>query len=370
MNIQNCCTRFVLFVTLLTCCQALAANQSLPRSTPEAQGVPSAAIQQFIETADREINTLHSFMLVKNGHVVAEAWWKPESPEKRHVMWSLSKSFCSTAAGFAVAEGKISLDDPVLKYFKDEAPAEPNEHLKAMKVRDLLTMSGGHATEPKFDFAVGPTVTGFLEHPVEHPPGTHFRYNTPGTFMVSAIITKATGQTVLDYLKPRLFEPLGIDDPQWDLSPEGYSLGGYGLHIRTEDIAKFGLLYLQKGKWNGKQLLPEDWVNEATSNLVDNSKAPSGRNPDWQQGYGFQFWRCRHNAYRGDGKDGQICLVIPEHQVVIAITAHTGQMQAELDLVWNILLPSFKNSALPENPEAVEKLKQTSASLTAHPNSR
>lgn len=346
---------------------AQAASVALPRSTPEAQGISSAAVRAFIEAADKEINTLHSFMLVRHGQVVAEAWWRPESAEKPHILWSLSKSFNATAVGLAAAEGKLSLEDPVLKFFPTEAPAMPSEHLRAMRVRDLLTMSGGHDTEPKFSIESGPSVKEFLAHPVTHPPGTWFRYNTPGSHMLSAIVTKATGQTVLDYLKPRLFDPLGIERLQWGTTAEGYTLGGYGLHVRTEDIAKFGLLYLQKGKWNGKQLLPEKWVEAATAKQVENDKAPSGRNPDWRQGYGFQFWRCQHNAYRGDGRDGQICLVLPEQDAVIAITAQTGQMQAELDLVWSKLLPAFRDGPLPTNEVELKKLRETAASLTAHP---
>jgi CubicO group peptidase (beta-lactamase class C family) len=309
-------------------------------------------------------------MLVRHGQVIAEAWWKPEAADKPHVLWSLSKSFASTAVGLAAAEGKLRLEDPLLKFFPTEAPANPSDNLKAMRVRDVLSMSGGHDVEPKFDIAAGPSVKEFLAHPVPHPPGTWFRYNTPGTYMLSAIVTKATGQTVLDYLKPRLFEPLGIAHPEWTASAEGYSIGGYGLFIRTEDIAKFGQLYLQKGKWNGKQLLPEKWVEAATSKQVDNDKAPSGKNADWRQGYGFQFWRCQHNAFRGDGRDGQICLVMPEQDAVIAITAQTGQMQGELDLVWKILLPAFQPKPLPADAAELEKLKQTAANLTAHPAKR
>lgn len=347
--------------------QANAADASLPRSTPEAQGISSAAVRAFIEAADEEIHTLHSFMLVRHGQVIAEAWWKPEAAEKKHVMWSLSKSFASTAVGIAAEEGKLSLEDPVLKFFPGEAPADPGENLKAMRVRDLLSMSGGHDVEPKFQLDQGPSVKDFLAHPVAHKPGTWFRYNTPGSYMLSAIVTKATGQTVLAYLTPRLFQPLGIENPDWGTTAEGYNLGGYGLFIRTEDIAKFGQLYLQKGRWNGRQLLSEKWVAEATAKHVDNSKAPSGRTSDWQQGYGFQFWRCQHNAYRGDGRDGQICLVMPEQDAVIAITAQTGQMQAELDLVWDKLLPNFQSAALPANPAELAKLTQTAGSLEAHP---
>ena len=338
----------------------------LPRSAPEAQAVSADAIRAFLEAADQQVDTMHSFMLVRHGYVIAEAWWKPEAAEKPHVLYSLSKSFTSTAVGLAIAEGKLSLDDKVLGFFPEESPAEPSKNLASMRVRDLLTMSTGQESEPKFS-ETEPWVKTFLAHPVPFKPGTHFLYNTPATHICSAIVRKVTGETVLDYLKPRLFEPLGIESPMWDASAEGHSLGGYGLHIRTEDIANFGQLYLQRGKWNGQQLLPEKWVEEATSKHVDNSKAPSGKTSDWQQGYGFQFWRCQHNCFRGDGRDGQICLVIPEHDAVIAITAQTGQMQTELDLVWEKLLPAFAKGALPTNTTEYAKLKKAAANLTAHP---
>jgi CubicO group peptidase (beta-lactamase class C family) len=337
----------------------------LPRSTPEAQGVSSKGLREFIEALDK-IDTPHSVMVLRHGHVIAEAYWKPEAADKPHVMFSLTKSFTSTAVGFAVAEGKLSLDDPVLKFFPDQAPPEPSENLRAMTVRDLLTMSGGHDVEVK-GAGRPPTVRQFLAHPVPHKPGTHFQYNTPGSHMLSAIVTKATGQTLREYLTPRLFEPLGIEDPRWDAHPEGTSLGGYGLFLRTEDVAKFGQLYLQKGKWDGKQLLPERWVEQATSKQVSNDRKGTA---DWTQGYGFQFWRSRHNSYRGDGKDGQFCVVIPDKDVVVAITAQTGDMQKELNVVWDKLLPAIKGEALPEDPAAREKLKQVVEKLEAHPAKR
>ena len=363
-------SQIVLFSLTCLAGSVLGAGKPLPRSSPESQGIASEAIRDFIETADARINTLHSFMMVRHGQVIAEGWWKPESAEKPHVLWSLSKSFASTAVGLAVAEGKLDLDDQVLKFFPEDVPSDPSDHLKAMRVRHLLSMSGGHETEPKFAIDVGPSVKGFLQHPVVHAPGTWFRYNTPSTYMCSAIVTKVTGQTVLDFLKPRLFEPLGIESPRWDASAEGHSLGGYGLYARTEDIAKFGQLYLQRGRWEGRQLLPEKWVETATSKHVENDRAPSGKNPEWRQGYGFQFWRCRHDAYRGDGRDGQICLVMPEQDTVIAMTAQTGQMQAELDLVWEKLLPAMKSGPLPENEGERNRLGTVLGALTAHPASK
>ncbi len=358
---MNRITLVALVLTLVFSGTMNAQDLALPRSTPEAQGVSSAGIREFIETADREVSSMHSFMLVRNGHVVAEAWWAPESADKPHILWSLSKSFTSTAVGLAVAEGKLSVDDLVLKYFPDDAPAEPSANLKAMRIRDLLTMNAGHQDELNWR-ATEHWAKAFLSHPVPHKPGSHFRYNTPATYMLSAIVQKVTGETLLEYLKPRLFQPLGIADPKWETSPQGISIGGYGLYLRTEDIAKFGQLYLQKGKFNGKQLLPESWVDHATSKQVSNGSDPSN---DWDQGYGFQFWRCRHGAYRGDGKDGQFCIVLPDQDAVIAITANTGDMQAELNIVWDNLLLAFSDAPLKEDLVEQKKLKDAISTLKA-----
>jgi CubicO group peptidase (beta-lactamase class C family) len=359
-SIERAVVVFVLCGSLISG-RLLAGDSGLPRSSPESQGVSSAALLEFVQAADKQVDSMHSFMLVRHGRVVAEAWWQPEAADKPHVLWSLSKSFTSTAVGLAVAEGKLSIDDPVLKFFPEDAPAEPSKNLKAMRVRDLLTMSTGHQDEVQLR-GESQWVSAFLRHPVPHKPGTHFQYNTPATYMQSAIVQKVTGQSVRDYLIPRLFQPLGIDDPQWDASPEGISIGGYGLYLRTEDIAKFGQLYLQRGQWKGQQLIPSEWIDQATSKQVSNGSDPER---DWDQGYGFQFWRCRHGAYRGDGKDGQFCVVLPEQDAVVAITANTRDMQAELNLVWDKLLPALNDKPLPEEPAALEKLTDYIGQLKA-----
>ncbi len=351
--------RLIIAAALLAAFPFTSAAAPLPRSTPEAQGVSSADIRAFVEAADAQVDTMHSFMLVRHGQVIAEGWWKPESAEKPHVMHSLSKSFCSTAVGLAVAEGKLSIDDPVLKFFPEDAPAQPSDKLKAMRVRDLLTMSTGHQTAPNFT-PDEPWVKTFLAHPVEHKPGTHFLYNSPGTYMCSAIVQNLTGATVLDYLRPRLFEPLGIEGAEWMASPQGISAGGWGLLLKTEDIAKFGQLYLQKGQWNGKDLIPATWIEQATAKQVSNGSDPT---KDWDQGYGFQFWRCRHGAYRGDGAFGQFCIVLPEQDAVVVITADTKDMQAELNIVWEKLLAVFQKDALPANADDEAKLKRTLSTL-------
>jgi CubicO group peptidase (beta-lactamase class C family) len=351
-------TLSALALLALSSSAGLAAD--LPRSSPEAQGVSSSAILSFIESAEKNIDSLHSFMLLRHGHVVAEGWWAPYHAEAPHSLYSLSKSFTSTAVGLAIAEGKLSLDDEVLKFFPEDAPEKPSNNLKAMRVSDLLRMSTGQQTEPRRT-PDQPWTKTFLAHSVPFKPGTHFLYNTSATYMLSAIVQKATGKTLLDYLRPRLFEPLGIDHPTWESSPQGISTGGYGLSIRTKDIASFGQLYLQKGKWQGKQLVPEAWIEAAIARQTSNGSNPKS---DWDQGYGYQFWRSRHGAYRGDGAFGQYCIVLPEQDAVIAITSGVRDMQSVLNLVWDKLLPGMKPDKLPEDDTSRTKLEQTLKGLS------
>ena len=349
-------TFLLLFMLILHANQPAAA---LERSTPEAQGISSRAILGFVDAAEDSIDALHSFMLLRGGKVVAEGWWYPYNPDSPHRLYSLSKSFTSTAVGLAVEEGLMSLDDLVLDHFPEEAPAEPDENLAAMRVRDLLRMNTGHLKEQADAFWSTERDTwaeSFLAVPVGLKPGTHFVYNTGATYMAGLMVQRLTGGTLIDYLTPRLFAPLGIEGATWQSDDEGYNVGGWGLRIRTEDIARFGQLLLQRGMWDGRRLLPEWWVAEATALQTSNGSDPDS---DWDQGYGYQFWRCRHNAYRGDGAFGQYCIVMPDQDAVVAITAGVSDMQQVLDLVWDHLLPAMEHEALPpaDNGPLAERLR-------------
>src|SRR4051794_1553355 len=197
----------------------MSSDSQLPYATPESQGVASSAILAFVEAAEREIDALHSFMLLRHGHVLAEGWWAPYEAERPHMLFSLSKSFTSSAIGLAVAEGRLSVDDRVLSFFPDDAPAEPGENLAAMRVHDLLSMSTGHAVDTTPFMRQDPGsnwAKAFLARPVEHTPGTHFVYNSGATYMLSAIIQQLTGMTLLEYLRPRLLTPLGIEQATWE----------------------------------------------------------------------------------------------------------------------------------------------------------
>ncbi len=344
-------------------------ENDLKRTSPEQQGIASSAVLQFVDALENQIPGIHSFMLLRHGSVIAEAWWSPYGYEHPHMMYSLSKSFTSTAIGLAVNENLLSIDDPVLSFFPDEAPDEVSALLQQMQVRHLLSMSTGHDVDSWPHMVNRPDdnwIKGFLEVPVLHTPGTHFVYNTGATYMLSAILQKITGMKLVDYLQQPLFEPLGISKPTWQESPQGINLGGTGLSIKTEDIARLGQLYLQKGMWQGNQIVPEAWVSEATTMHVSNSN--SGQ-MDWAQGYGYQFWRCHHNAYRGDGAFGQYCIVMPDQDAVLAITSGLDllDMQQPLNLVWDILLPAMQSGTLPDDPAAYDTLVNRLGSLSMLP---
>lgn len=341
-------------------------HRRLVRSTPEEQGVSSRALLAFVDDVESAVPELHSLMVVRHGSVVAEGWWAPYAADLPHELYSLSKSFTSTAVGLARAEGLLALEDLVLAYFPEHAPVEPDENLARMTLRHLLTMTTGHDDDPSDRvFAQHDWVRAFLAEPVEHEPGSHFVYNTAATYMLSAIVQKVTGLRVLDYLGPRLLEPLGITGATWEQCPRGIDTGGFGLSLRTEDVACFGQLCLGDGLWQGRQLLPAGWVAEATR--AQTLSTHSEGDPDWLQGYGYQFWRGRHGTYRGDGAFGQFCLVLPEQDAVVAITAGVASMQGVLDRVWTHVLPGMAKAALGPDDAARDALGSRLADLRLDP---
>jgi CubicO group peptidase (beta-lactamase class C family)/predicted glycoside hydrolase/deacetylase ChbG (UPF0249 family) len=356
------------FLLILLGLQVVAQNKlSLPRSTPETEGVSSRGILDFLEAATKSKHEFHSFMLIRHGKVVSENWWTPYRSDLKHTMYSTSKSFTATAIGFAVAEKKLSVSDKVVSFFPDDLPEKISPNLADLEIRDLLSMSVGHEKENANFIATSDNwVKEFLKTPIVHTPGTKFLYNTPATYMLSAIIQKVTGQKVIDYLQPRLFDPLGIQNIDWEIDPKGINTGGYGLRLKTEDMAKFGLLFLQKGKWNGKQIIPAAWIEEASSMKImqDLPKGVTTRDSsDWHQGYAYQMWRCRNNGYRADGANGQFIIILPEKDAVIVITAEAPDMQNEINLVWKYILPALKDSKLPKNAKALTELNAKSKSL-------
>lgn len=344
----------------------------LPHSTPEAQGVSASGIDSFLTAVRHSKHEFHSIMILRHGKVIAEGWWNPYKPELKHSLYSLSKSFTSTAIGFAVSEKKLSLDDKVISFFPESLPDTIKPYLAALTVHDLITMTAGQDPDPtsSIPFKTDNWIKAFLATPIVHKPGSQFLYNTMATFMLSSIIQKVTGQKEIDYLKPRLFDPLEIKGEDWEVNKQGINTGGWGLRLKTEDLAKMGQLYLQRGVWSGKQVLPAGWVKEATSFKIDQAPdAPQSKkdSSDWMQGYCYQFWRCRHNAYRGDGAFGQYIIVMPDQDAVIAITSETADMQGELNLVWKYLLPAMHSQPLAADKAEDAALQQHLDALNLPP---
>ncbi|MDR6293250.1 MULTISPECIES: serine hydrolase domain-containing protein [Inquilinus] len=330
----------------------------LPRAAPAAKNVDPAGILAFLDEIRDGGLELHSFLLFRAGAVVAEGFWQPYGPDRVHMQHSATKSWTATAIGLAIGEGLLTLEDKVVGFFPDQLPAEVGANLAAMTVRDLLTMRTGHRSGisgGEWRQMKDSWVAAFLREPVDEAPGQTFIYSSASSYMLSAIVTRVTGQTVRDYLEPRLFRPLGIGPVRWDVSPEGLSTGGNGLSCTTEDVAKFGVLHLQGGMWEGRQILPAEWVREATRNQVDEvwmaaldgkrfrPRDPSERSAtERREGYGYQWWMAPHGGYRASGLYGQQCVVLPEQDAVIVFTAAIRNGDRRLfPAVWTHLFPAL-----------------------------
>jgi CubicO group peptidase (beta-lactamase class C family) len=347
-------TLFAALVLLtLTACKNNVKETAEIIDLPRAETPDNVAqtMDTFFQEAANDSMDIHSVMIVKDGSVIYSRWQSEGVDSVPHVLHSVSKTFTATAVGLAIADGKMALTDKVVSFFPDKLPAEVSDHLKAMTVRDLLTMSCGHDEEPTGQRGQDADwVQVFLAHPVVHEPGTFYLYNSLGTYMLSAIVQKVTGEKVVDYLDARLFQPLHIDKPKWEESPQGINCGGWGLYLKTEDLAKMGQLLLQKGEWNGKQIIPAEWVAEMSKKQVESinpgtrieqaeERGLTKETSDWMQGYGYQMWRCRPGCFRADGARGQYIIVVPDKNAVIAITSNVENLQGELNLVWKNILP-------------------------------
>jgi CubicO group peptidase (beta-lactamase class C family) len=361
-------TLFLVIIAIISGSSMLNAQalDKLPRSTPEAEGVSSAGIIDFLNAVDTaKFVEVHSFMIIRHGKVISEGWWNPYGPDYKHMMASVSKTFTATAVGLAASENKLKITDKVISFFPYSLPDTIGENMKALEIKDLLSMSVGQ--EPAPGFRGTDWIRTFIGTEPIHKPGSEFLYNNMATFMLSAIVQQATGQTVFDYLTPRIFEPLGLKGIDWDLSPQGINIGAAGLRLRTEDMAKFGQLLLQNGNWKGKQLIPAAWVKEATSFKIE-SKDPGNKRPkesnDWAQGYCYQMWRGRYNTVRFDGARGQWGILIPDKDAVVILTSNSSVTQRELDLVWKFLLPAMKDvKSLAADSKSTQDLSQKIAGL-------
>ncbi len=296
----------------------------------------------------------HGLIVRRGGRTLVETYRAPCGPADRHQLFSLSKSFTSTAFGIACGEGLISLEDKLVDIFPEYVTDKVTDRMRRVTMRDLLTMSSGHAAccllGPRYSrFGDGrpfdndlPWTQNILEDELPFEPGAQFVYNSGATYLVSASLRKVTGQGILDYLRPRFLRPVGIaDDVAWDRDPHGVELGGWGFNLSVCEIAAAAEVWLHQGRGpDGRQLIPEDYMRLATSLQISNGNPAEPS--DWSQGYGFQFWQCQHGCFRGDGASGQLAVMIPQYDAIVAATAGLCDMQRELDVLWDELLPALE----------------------------
>ena len=347
------------FLILLLACMAIGANaqiNELPRSTPEEQGVPSKALVALFDSLHVMPGTdIHSMIVMRHGKVVGEFYPAPFAPEYQHTQYSSSKTLVSLAVGIAIDENRLRLTDRVAAFFPEHLPDSISTNLAAMTLEDLLTMQSGIKPDWGMRAKVTNWVETFLSKPVVNKPGEVFAYDSMVTYMISAIVQKVTGKTVLKYLKEKLFGPMGITEVNWEISPEGINTGGWGLHIQSESLAKVGQMWLDGGVWDGKQLVSKEWIEQ-----MGTKHANGG-----DYGYGYQVWMCKYpSAVRADGALGQYVIVVPQKDVVIVLTeASFTNGKPQRGLIWDKFLPALADGPLPASKD-YELLKKKQAAYT------
>ena len=332
-------------------------NTRLQHVTPESVGVKSAALKAFIDEINEKRLGLQSFTVVRHDKVCAQGFFKPYSKEYPHVLYSMSKSFTSTAVGFAVADGLLSVDDKIYKFFPEykNAKLPPNNKLT---VEMLLTMRSDKLITFLDEKNKHDWIKQYFDAPFFAPPNTKFNYISENTFMLSAIVSRVTGKSIADYLYEKLFEPLGIEKPFWETDGNGYCAGGWGLYMKSEDIAKCFLPYIHGGKWiDGTQLIPAEWVKTATAKHTDSVHDGFIDN---MCGYGYQFWRNPvSNSFRADGLFGQRCFMFPNYDALVVLNCGESEDYKVMKVFWKYFPECFQNDSLEEDEKAYASLVET-----------
>ena len=346
----------------------MAKNISLPRCTPESVGIASESILALMDAFERREIENHSFMIVRHGKVCAEAWAKPFGPDIPHAMYSFSKSFAATAIAFAIDEKIIvpstneplTLDTKLKDIFPEEFAAKkrPHPYDDELTLRFMLRMQSGKQMNLMADKATIDWIADYINAPFNAKPGTFWNYCNENSFMFCAAIHRLTDLSVNEFLTPRLYEPLGIEEPMWETNQDGIEAGGWGMYLKTEDMAKFMLCYCDGGKFGGKQVIPAWWAKEASKQQVDNSIEIQ---PDNKAGYGYHFWLNQIGGFRADGMFSQHGLALPAYDAVIITTSGCPIEQKDMDAICSIFPEAFCEEALPENPEALAALRERCA---------
>lgn len=322
-------------------------------SSPSSQGVDPDGVAAFLDVIERDARIEpHGLIIQRHGRRIAEGYWAPHTADRSRLVYSLSKSFTGTALGLQIGEGRLTLDDLVSDHLPELFDDHTAASARTLRIRHIASMATGHDHETYLEAALADPsdpVRGFLTIPSEAEPGTLFAYNQPPVLALARILQRLAGESLVDYLRPRLLGPLGVGDFRWRHAQDGLDLGFSGVFTNLDAIARLGQLSLDDGVWDGRRLLPEGWAAAASSVQVAN---PERDEPDWSQGYGFQLWMSRH-GYRGDGAFGQYMVVLPEHDAVVAMFSCVENMQTVLDAMWEHLLPAMDRASAPSADEAL-----------------
>jgi len=346
-------------ITLIAthCIVATAQVNDLPRTSPEAVGLRSEQVEAFFDSLLAYPKAeIHSCLVMRHGKVVGEMHPEPFRADYPHTLFSCSKTFVAAAVGIAIDEKKLRLTDRLVTFFPSELPNIVSWQLSSITVEDLLTMRSGFVVDTNMRTKSRRWIRDYLSHPMNGEPGKLFQYDSIDTYLLSAIVQKVTGMTVLDYLKQKVFAHLSISSVQWELSPEGVTTGGWGLYLQSESMAKFGQLLLQRGKWQGRQLIPAAWVDAMMKKQVNRGARLDG--------YGYQMWTCPYpTAVRADGAYGQYIIIVPKHDIVVVITqCCLNDAVRERAFVWKTLFTGIQEQPLPPS-EAWHRLTERRWSL-------
>jgi CubicO group peptidase (beta-lactamase class C family) len=337
-----------------------------PLASPESVGVSSKHILNFIDKAEEYGIMLHSVLMMGRGKLIAEGYYAPFTSDWMHRMYSVSKTFVSTAIGLLADEGRISLDDKICDYFKDKLPENPHPYILDMAIRDLLIMATTHAGSTYKPEDKDWVWTFFNTEPTR-PPGTVFRYDTSGSYVLNVLVERLTGKPFLEYLKDKMLRDLGFSEEAWCIkAPEGYSWGGSGVICTTRDLARLALVYMNKGNIGGRQYLSEEFIKAATSRQIDNA-ATGYRDYKNGNGYGYQIWMLKDGGFGFCGLGVQLAVCIPKEDFIFVCTGdNQGTVQVYggiLDILWKEILEKLQPGSLPEDEEAARKLEERLSSL-------
>lgn len=328
-----------------------SAGAKIEKIAPTSVGIePKQFMLMYDSLMTSDLTEIHHVVVMVDGKIASELHPKPFRAEDRHTLYSVSKTFTAVAVGLAIDDGLLSVDDTIDKFFPEYMNDNIDPRLREIKVKDMLTMRSGFKTQSGMRNKQLDWVNYYLTRPLVANPGTRYSYDSIETYLLSAIVQKVTGKTVLELLNERIFHPMGITDVEWELCPKGINTGGWGIYLSSHSQALFGQLLLQGGAWNGKQLVSKKWIDEMmTVHVVRDAND-----------YGYQIWLCEYpGAWRADGAFGQYIIIVPQKNMVVVLNqCSRSKGFPERSNIWHTVVKNALNCAIDAKPAELQALKE------------